>query len=160
MNKDGNEQRQLSKESATKLKVLECVDRLSTHFNAPQEEDQINIFVHALRDCTPYQIEESFDRCLNECQFMPKLADVHQRMPEQRYPAENPGRFVVHEPPILDVIRPIAEEICKGMTGREYRELDTIKDAKRIEEVFAEANRERYRRMGIDPDKWRGRKAA
>lgn len=63
--------------------VLSWIDRLSTHFNQPQDEEQIKIFLHALRVNTVWQVNKAFERCLNECQFMPKLADVHQRMPEQ-----------------------------------------------------------------------------
>lgn len=147
-----------SNESANES-ILRWLSRLSKHFNVELSDDQIEIFAHALRNNTRYQIDEAFNRCLNECQFMPKLADVHARMPEQKYPPENPGRFVQQEP-ILNLIRPIAEEICKGMTGREYHDLDTVKDAKQIEEVFAEANRTRYRRMGIDPERWFGRRAS
>lgn len=152
MSKAGSGQKQPSNESANKLKVLEWVDRLSMHFNAPQEEDQINIFVHALRNCTPFQLDEAFDRCLNECQFMPKLADIHGRMPEQKYAPENPGRFI-QKKPILDLIRPIAEEISVEIAGREYWDLDPISDAKLIEKVFHEANTVRYIRMGCE-GKW------
>lgn len=125
------------------------MDQLSTHFGQPQDEEQIKIFLHALRNCTVYQVEQAFDRCLNECQFMPKLADVHARMPEQKYPPENPGKFVVNGPSVLALNGAIAREICKGMTGREYDELDTVKDEKLILEVFTAANRERYRRMKV-----------
>lgn len=150
--------KQPSKDSELKLLILEWIDKLSTHFKSPQDEGEIKIFLHALQNCTTYQVEQAFERCLNECTFMPKLAEVHKRMPEQRYPAENPGRFVQQEP-ILDVIRPIAREICVRLTGREYDDLDTIRDRQLIHDVFAEANRERYRRMGIDPDNFRARKA-
>src|SRR5260221_11385858 len=106
-------------DSASKLAVIDQVEKLAAHFKSPQDDGQIKIFVDALQNCTVYQIDTAFERCLNECEFMPKLVDVHKRMPEQRYPPENPARFVQQEP-ILDVIRPIAREICKSMTSREY----------------------------------------
>jgi hypothetical protein len=62
-------------------------------------------------------------------------------------------RFTQQEP-ILDVIRPIAEEICVELTGRSYSRLDTIRDARLIMDVFRKANIIRYLRMGIDPSKW------
>jgi hypothetical protein len=129
------------------LKILEWVERLSTHFNQPQDEEQIKIFLHALRSATVYQVDIAFERCLNECMFMPKLADVHQRMPEQRYPPENPGKFVIHERSVISLNGEIAREICRGITGREYDELDTLKDEALILKVFTAANQERYRRM-------------
>lgn len=85
---------------------------------------------------------------------MPKLADVHQRMPEQKHPPENPGRFVLNGLPILDLVRPIAVEICKEYCGKEYLELDTFSDARLIQNVFAAASRIRYARMGIDTSRW------
>jgi hypothetical protein len=153
--------KQQQTDSASKLSVIDQVERLSAHFKSPQDEGQIKIFVDALQNCTVYQIETAFERCLNECEFMPKLVNVRERMPEQRYPPENPGRFTQQEP-ILDITRRIAREICKRMTGREYDDLDTIRDRQLITEVFTEAARERYRRMGINPDDWqrRARKAS
>ena len=53
--------------------VLSWIDRLSTHFNQPQDEEQIKIFLHAFRVNTVWQVNKAFERCLNECQFMPKL---------------------------------------------------------------------------------------
>src|SRR5882757_1432775 len=78
--------------------VLRWMDKLGTHFNQPQDEEQINIFLHALRNCTAYQVDHAFERCMNECEFMPKLADVHKRMSDQRYPAENPAAYVLNGP--------------------------------------------------------------
>jgi hypothetical protein len=69
------------RDSALKLKIIEWIEKLSLHFNSPQDEEQIGIFTRALERNTFRQIDAAFERCLNECMFMPKLADVHQRMP-------------------------------------------------------------------------------
>src|SRR5208283_1192001 len=106
--------------------VLSWIEKLSAHFNSPQEEDQIVIFLHALRNCTTYQVDVAFEKCLNECQFMPKLAEVHARMPEQRWPPENPGRFLLNDPPFLDVLRPICRELHPN-----YDSLDVTKNEDR-----------------------------
>jgi hypothetical protein len=139
-----------------KLKIVEWIDRLSTHFNAPQEDEQIKIFLHALRNNTTYQLDIAFDRCLNECQFMPKLSEVHQRIPGERQPRGNSGGFVLNGPPTLDLIRPIVEEICKDVTGREYSSLNALVpgDARLIHDLFFQAGRIRYTRMGINTKKW------
>ena len=134
--------------------ILNWLQKLSKHFGVELTEEQVEIFAHALKDCTAYQVNEAFDRCLNECDFMPKLAQVHARMPEQKYAAENPGRFIIYDPPVPDVVRPIAEEICMEFCGREYKDLDTFADARLIHDVMAAANRIRYERMGIDTRKF------
>ncbi len=75
------------KENGPNKQLRECVlgwiEKLSTHFNQPQDEEQIKIFLHALRDCSVQQVNRAFERCLNECEFMPKLSQVHDRMPER-----------------------------------------------------------------------------
>lgn len=116
--------------------MLNWLDKLSTHFNQPQEEEQVKIFLHALRNNTIYQIDTAMERCLNELQFVPKLAEVHQRMPEQRYAPENPAAFVKNGPDTLDLIRPFAREICPG-----YDKLDSVRDSKQIHDIFALATK-------------------
>jgi hypothetical protein len=106
------------------------------HFGATQDEDQIKIFVHALRSNTIYQIDQAFERCLNECQFMPRLADVHQRMPEQKWAPENPAAFVLNGSPTLDLVREVAREMFPN-----YKQLE----GKELHDAAAAANRERYR---------------
>jgi hypothetical protein len=139
-------QKKQSQESLLNRKIVEWIDKLSTHFASPQDEEQINIFLHALRMCTIYQVEQAFTRCLNECTFMPRLADVHQRMPEQRYPPSNPGLFTQSRP-ILEELRPLAREVCKEVTGRDYDTLDGRDDERLIHDIFAEAQRRRLREM-------------
>lgn len=134
--------------------ILSGLEKLQTHHGKVLEQDQIDIFVDRLKNYTKYQVDTAMQRCLDECDFMPKLPEVRARIPEQRYPAENPGRFVVHERPLLDEIRAIVLE-----TYPKYWDLDPIKDKQVIHDLFAAANRERYRRMGIDPDNFRARKA-
>src|SRR5256885_15483769 len=136
--------------------IEEWLAKLATHFGAELGEEQISIFTHALRNNTAYQIDEAFDRCLNECEFMPKLADVHKRMPEQQYPRENSGKFVLGGRPILDLVRPIAKEICKEMTDRDYDSLNAmiLEETSMLFNVCAAANRLRYERMGINTSKW------
>lgn len=112
------------------------MDKLGTHFNQPQDEEQIKIFLHALRNCTAYQVDHAFERCMNECEFMPKLADVHKRMPEQRHAPENPAAFVKNGPDTLELIRPFARELCPG-----YDQLDPVRDSKKIHDTFALATK-------------------
>lgn len=131
--------------------VLGWIEKLSAHFNQPQDEDQVKIFLNALRNSTIYQVDVAFERCLNECQFMPKLADVHARMPEQKNKPENPAAFRIYFPPMVDLIRPICREI-----HAEYDKLDVLtKDgATAIKDINAQAMQLYYKRKGIDTSKW------
>lgn len=138
---------------SNKSLILEWLGRLSKHFGTELDEGQIEIFLHALQKCSPYQVTTAFEACLNECEFMPRLAQIHERMPEQRNPPGT-GEFVTHAPPLLDVVRPIAEEICKEFTGMEFNDLDAFKYPKLRHDLFGAANRLRYERMGIDTSKW------
>lgn len=124
-----------SNESNSDL-ILKWLSRLSRHFGTELSEDQLEIFYTALKSSSAYQLNEAFNRCLNECEFMPKLAQVHDRMPEQRYQEENPGRFVLNGPPTLDLIRPIAREICL-----EFDSLDVMipKQAEQVREAMGQA---------------------
>lgn len=153
MSGTGKSREQRSKESALKLRIVEWLDELSTHFNAPQDEEQIGIFLHALEHCSIYQVDEAFKRCLNECEFMPKLAQVHAKMPEQKDP---PGKgMFTQKTPVIDLNRPIAVEICPAMTGRSYAEIRELcgekspqgeEANKLVQKVFAEANKIRIAR--------------
>jgi hypothetical protein len=147
------ERERLASASYRKL-VVRWIEQLAAHFDHELGEEQIEVFLEALVRDSDYQINEAFTRCLNECIFMPKLAEVHQKMPERKYPSTANGAFVEVGPPILDLVRPIAREICVRFCGREYDDLDTIKDAKLIMVVFRKANVIRYLRMGINPEKW------
>jgi len=123
--------------------VLDWVAKLSAHFGAQQDDEQIKIFLHALRDNTTYQVETAFERCLNECEFMPKLHDIHQRMPLDKWPPENPGTCRYRKP-TLDLIKPVAEEICEEFTGKKYAQLT----AEEMKSLWNEANTIRFIRMG------------
>lgn len=126
--------------------IIGWISRLAKHFNYEASEDQIDIFVKALAKNRPGQINAAFEACLNECEFFPRLADVHKRMPEFE-----PGQKweFVQNTPSLELLRPIATEISNAVVGREYNDLDTIKDARLIQKVFRTAAIVRYLRMGI-----------
>lgn len=134
--------------------ILAGLEKLQTHHKVILEQSEIDVFLDRLKGYTTYQIDTALERCLDEVKFMPKMPEVRERIPEQRYPAENPGRFVIHGKPLLDEIRAIVLE-----TYPKYWDLDPVKDKQIIHDLFAAANRERYRRMGIDPDNFRARKA-
>ena len=117
-------------------------------------EEQISLFIGALRNYSQYQIDKGFERCLNECEFMPKLKQFHDRVPEQRQPTENLGKFIASGPSVLSLNRELVREICPALYGKKYEAIDSIKESDRVHDLFALANRERYRRDGVDMSKW------
>lgn len=123
--------------------MLQWVSKLAAHFNTQLDDDQINIFVHALRNSTVYQVEHAFERCLNECEFMPKLSDVHKRMSDQRYPAENPAAYVLNGPPIQDLVRPFAEEAAPRLFGKPLHEIEGLQ----LMQCWAEGQRIRLLKL-------------
>lgn len=133
-----------SKGSGKDSLILNWLSTLSKHFKTELSEDEINIFVKALRNATSYQLDTAFDACLNTCLFMPKLAEVHKRMPEQKWPAENPGKFVLNGPPTLDLIRHYVIPLPNSASDFE------------IMEAWAEGTHRFHKAIGADPAKWKG----
>ena len=134
-----------SKGSGKDSLILNWLSTLSKHFKTELSEDEINIFVKALHEATSYQLDTAFDNCLNTCLFMPKLAEVHKRMPEQKWPAENPGKFLLNGPPTLDLIRPYVIPMPNGASDLE------------ITEAWAEGTRRYHKAIGADVEKWKSR---
>lgn len=101
-----------------------------------------------------YQIEQGFERCLNECTFMPKLREVHEKMPERREPSTSTGAYIRTGPPIADLNRSLAEKLCFLLHGRRYSTLDVVTEGKLVEDLFRKANFLRYIANGIDVSRW------
>ena len=120
------------------------------------DADQIQVYAEQLANLSPYQIEEASKRCLNECEFMPRIVDIRRRAPENRQPESFTG--FRQRKPLLDVIRPIAEEIAQELIGKEYREIDFPREIALESYVFFCANIVRYMRMGRRPEQWLGEK--
>lgn len=77
-----NELEKPSKYSNAQLAIIRGVGQCALHFRIELTDADLEIFKHALRNTDALRIEAAFDRCLNECEFMPKLADVWAKMPE------------------------------------------------------------------------------
>ena len=65
--------------------VLKWVTLCGQHFRQEVNELDFQIFFDSLnaRCASPERTEEAFKACLNECLFMPKLAELWERMPYQ-----------------------------------------------------------------------------
>ena len=132
--------------------IIGWLSRLAKHFNYEASEDQIDIFVKALAKNRPGQISAAFEACLNECEFFPRLADVHKRMPEFD-PAEK-WEFSALQP-ATELLRPIVHEICERVTGSRYEILQVgssrspAMDEQLIKKVWRKAAIVRYLRMGV-----------
>ena len=51
-------------------------------------EPEIRIYCEALSTKDQQCLTKAMQRCLNECEFMPKLKDIRDRLPEPRKPVE------------------------------------------------------------------------
>jgi len=146
-------------ESSLVTTVTEWVTKLAAHFNQPQDDDQLEIFIHALRNNSLYQIRTAFDRCLNECEFMPRLAQVHAKMPADREPPGACG-YVIRLRPLLELNTEIAIQIATTIIGKNYDELtDSPEDDKLRFKLFFHANHARYEMMCASPEdykRWTG----
>lgn len=55
------------------------------HFRTEVSDADYEIYKIGLKDINdPYRIDEAFYRCLRECEFMPKLKDIFDRLPDRR----------------------------------------------------------------------------
>lgn len=140
--------------------VAKWCEKLSAHFNFDLTEEQIEIFMEGLVKDSDYQIETAFERCLNECTFMPKLREVHEKMPERREASTTTGAYVRTGPPIADLNRPIAEKLCVLLHGRRYATIDCVTEGKLIQDLFRKANFLRYITNGIDISRWMSKEDA
>lgn len=115
------------------------------------------MYIDELKKYSAYQIREGFGKCLIECQFFPRLVEVVKRMPERR---DAPKPYVLRDTPgqTMTTINDLAEQMAQDVIGCSYASLGySREDDQKRYKLFFEAARERYRRMGIDPDRWGGR---
>jgi len=62
--------------------TLKWLALLAIHFRVELSDLEMQIYCGALEKCDPQALEISFQKCLHECEFLPKLKDIHDRMPE------------------------------------------------------------------------------
>ena len=83
---------QLSLQSASRTNtesdsmILKWVLLLSVHHRIELSEQEVKIYLSGLREFGPKQLDEAFYLCRLECKFMPRIADVVERIkPETSY---------------------------------------------------------------------------
>lgn len=64
--------------------ALKWVTLLAAHFRIEMSEPEIRIYCDSLESRDPGCLSKAMQRCLNECEFMPKLKDINDRMPEPK----------------------------------------------------------------------------
>lgn len=64
--------------------ILKWVTLLDIHFNRKENlfPEEKKIYIEALRRFSSAQLEEAFRLALHECPYMPKIADIELRLPE------------------------------------------------------------------------------
>lgn len=64
--------------------VAKWVSLLAAHFRVELSETEIKIYCESLQNENADCLKRSMMRCLNECEFMPKLKDIRDRLPEPK----------------------------------------------------------------------------
>ena len=78
-----NESTALSKQPSESWNlVAKWVTLLGAHFRVELSEQEIRIYCESLQNENPDCLKRSMMRCLNECEFMPKLKMIRDRLPE------------------------------------------------------------------------------
>jgi hypothetical protein len=62
--------------------VTKWIVLLAAHFRVEMSEAEIRIYCVSLESKDAECLSKAMQRCLSECEFMPKLKDIHDRMPE------------------------------------------------------------------------------
>lgn len=94
--------------------VFKWVQLLAAHFRTDLSEADISVYCEELQNENPDKLEIALRRCLHECkEFMPKLADIHERIPESLWTAggkssetQADGSFI----PVSDHLEPFTEK--------------------------------------------------
>ena len=138
--------------------LIDWLQKFARHHKTTIEQEEIDIYVNALRGKTEYQINTACMRCLTEVTFMPRIAEIVARLPIEAHSAHYTG--YTQPKPIPDIVRDIAKEISPvllGSTWEEIYEQDHIRNW-----LVYNANLVRYLRMGAinnqitDPTTWLG----
>jgi hypothetical protein len=137
------------------------VDKFAKHFDVVLGEEQAEIYIDVLSRYSEYQISTGCTRCLTECMFMPRAAEILQRMPEDRQHQDYKGFLqllpLVDQPRVPGINSEIAREISPALCGRNFAELKMETDARLVAQMCHCANLVRYFRMGRDPEIWHGK---
>ena len=86
--------------------VVKWVAVFAAHFRAEMSEPEIRIYCESLQNKDPDRLEKAFRRCLEECEFMPKLKDILVRLPEKTHYFESSDEFL-----------PVSEEVVDNGDG-------------------------------------------
>ena len=79
MNGESSTHLTLSRESRSVTKKWLAL--IAAHFRVELSEPEVQIFCDSLAREDPERLEKAFQRCLHECEYFPKLKDIHERMP-------------------------------------------------------------------------------
>lgn len=77
--------------------VTAALSKCSLHFRQELTDVDFEIYLSGLRTFSAERISESLERCLKECEFMPKLKEICDRMPQEITKAKAPDLTVVRE---------------------------------------------------------------
>lgn len=76
---------------------MKALAHCGLHFRAELTEVDYEIYLKALVGISAGRISESLVRCVRECNFMPKVKDILDRVPEEMAEAKAPDLKIVRE---------------------------------------------------------------
>ena len=68
--------------------TLKWMTLLAVHFRADLTEAEMRIYCDSLAHEDPERLEVAFQRSLHECEFLPKLKEILERMPYRPSPVK------------------------------------------------------------------------
>lgn len=72
--------------------------KLALHFRAEMTEPDFEIYLDGLSGYSEGRVVKGLDRCLTECEYMPRLKEIIQRIPEVATSNEAPdNRKLIRE---------------------------------------------------------------
>lgn len=75
--------------------MVEQLTRCALHFRQELTEVDLEIYLNGLRPFEAYRIRAALERCFLECEFMPKLKDILDRMPEAQHSNNAPDSLSI-----------------------------------------------------------------
>jgi len=96
--------------SGSEEAILKWVTLLDVHFKRKEALSlpEKKIYISALRKFSVERLDPAFQRCMHECQFMPKIAEIESRMPEE-YHGTAPTNIGADFVPVKDWYEPHLE---------------------------------------------------
>ena len=79
----GKKETKKSQEERLNDLIAERLQECATHLRHDLTDTDIHVCQNGLKGYSIERVNKAFDLCLRECEFMPRLADICKRLPEE-----------------------------------------------------------------------------